>query len=665
MRKKPLAKMLTEASPLRHAKKAGPSAIDILACIPDAVYITDPFGKVLYVNQGFSDLTGYSAEEIIDQNVRILKSGRHPPEFYKTMWETIAGGKVWRGEIMNRTKDGMISTTELTITPLFGGDGGVQYYVAVQGDVTRYRQLLQEHTKRERELEDLQSQLATSERMYRSIFENSVDGIYQTTIDGKIITGNPALVKILGFNSIDDLQQFDLGTAVYLDPQDRKKFVTKLLAEGIFYAEELPLKRKDGSIILVQESARVVKDQAGNPLYFEGSLLDVTNKKTVERQLFQAQKMESIAKLAGVIAHDFNNLLTGIMGYGSLLMNKFGPAHDANPMLQQIMKTAERAGELTQKLLAFSRQAMLQPVPVNLSSIVRSLVPALERTIEKTVSIETQLDDSVPTVEADPAQVRQILLCLVQNASDALPEGGKVIIETGSVVLGTDFKKDRPWAREGRFVAIRVKDGGIGMDAATVKRAFEPFFTTKHDVPSRGLGLSMAYGIVKSHNGMLDVASEVGKGTTVSVLLPITERKPVVPPTPPAQAWTADRNLVLLVDDEAILRELGETALTLAGYRVLCAADGYEALDIYALHAHEIGLVVLDLTMPGKTGGEVLTEMLTRYTDCRILLSSGYSLDASIKSLLDKGALGFLQKPYRSQQLVERVEQLIKGPTPC
>ncbi len=516
----------------------------------------------------------------------------------------------------------------------------------------------QEERRRLNELEALQARLALSELKYRSIFENAIEAIYQTTIDGTLITGNPALYRMLGYDSIEEMQSLKVDQALYPNPEERKKYVAKLLEEGTFRAEDLVLRRKDGRYVTVQESARVVRDPDGRPLHFEGTLVDVTHKKELERQLVQVQKMETVAQLAGGLAHDFNNLLTGIIGYTTLVLNRAGLQHELRANLENVLRTAERGAGLTQKLIAISRRPMVQLALTDLNALVSELLRDVGRTLDPTVRLESRLEEALPQVDLDSAQIRVGLLNLVNNARDAMPTGGRILIETGSEWLDSDFLRTRPWARGGQYVFVRVSDTGSGMDESTRAHLFEPFFTTKHDLPARGLGLVTVYGIAKAHNGLIDIGTNVGMGTMCTIYIPIARvQKPTLTSAPSEPTGRA----ILMVDDEDVVRDPAGTMLEEVGYRVFLASDGAGALEAYAQHHHEIGLVILDLTMPGMSGGEVLAALLAKYPACRVLLSSGYSMDASIGQLLHAGALGFLQKPYSLKELVERVRVLLPG----
>lgn len=620
---------------------------EVLASMSEAVFITDSAGIIEYANPAFQALSGYGIAEVIGQSTRFLKSGSHPPEFFTEMFDTIRAGRPWRGEVINRHKDGRLYTVELSIFPIGGREGGETRFLAIQRDVTGQKQLL----------EDLQARLTLSEQKYRSIFENAVEGLYQTTIDGSLLTANPALYKMFGYDSLGDLQRTKV-VCLYPNPADRDSYVSKLLTEGTFRAEDVVLKRKDGTYITVQETARVVRDSAGLPIYFEGALVDVTTKKAMERQAFVTQKMESLAQLAGGIAHDFNNLLTGVLGYSSLLLRRIDHEHEFYASILQIRKTAERAADLTQKLLSISRQSVVQPVRTSLNTILREARAVLEGSIESRVTLEFKLEENLPEVDADETQIRTVVLNLAANALDAMPGGGRLTVESGVRTLAADPLRTRPWAREGAFAFLRLSDTGGGMDETTLRHVFEPFFTTKYDVPARGLGLALVYGIVKNHNGVVEVESKPGAGSSFTVYLPVAHR-PAIAAREVAECESGKG--ILFIDDEQVVRDLAQTVLTTEGYTVFMAAHGEQALRLYAGHRNEIGLVILDMTMPGMNGRQVMSELLAQDPRCRVLLSSGFSMDASIDELLRTGAVGFLPKPYVPQVLVERVHHLLAG----
>ncbi|WP_051822213.1 cache domain-containing protein [Desulfonatronum thiodismutans] len=379
----------------------------------------------------------------------------------------------------------------------------------------------------------------------------------------------------------------------------------------------------------------------------------------IQAQLLQAQKMESVGILAGGVAHDFNNLLHVMRGNIELLARNPSIDPQGAARLKSVTTSLDRAARLVQQLLLFSRKVESGKEPVDLNQEVREAAQMLERTIPKMIALELRLDPAVRPISGDPVQVEQVLLNLANNAVDAMPDGGRLIIETSNVDLDANFVGGHPGATVGRHVLLTVTDTGCGMDEATLKQAFDPFFTTKEVGQGTGLGLASVYGVVKSHGGLIHCYSEPGQGTTFRVYLPAADSFEAgldEPLQPKASLKTNmdgvnDARTVLVVDDESTIRELTQEALEDFGYVVLHAANGEEALAIYQEHGQTIDLVLLDLNMPGMGGHKCLQELLRLDPAVRVLISSGYSANGQARESLKSGAVGFIGKPYQLKEL--------------
>jgi PAS domain S-box-containing protein len=361
-----------------------------------------------------------------------------------------------------------------------------------------------------------------AERKYRRIFENAVEGIYQTTPEGQFLTVNPALARMLGYESPEELMENlnDISNQLYVRPQRREEFIRKIMSEGFVTGFEADVYRRDGAIAVISINSRAVTDQEGNLLHFEGFIEDITESRRLERELQYAQKMEAVGTLAGGIAHDFNNMLQGILGYTEILLLKKEKDAPEYRRLSEIRKLARRASELTDQLLTFSRKVESILRPVDLNQEVRQVHKFLKRTISKMIHTELRLQKDLRLIKADPVQMEQIMMNLGVNARDAMPGGGTLVFETENVVFeGGDLKK-RAWARPGNYVLLTISDTGQGMDRETLEHIFEPFFTTKEVGKGTGLGLATVYGIVKAHGGHIACLSEPGRGTTFQIFLP-------------------------------------------------------------------------------------------------------------------------------------------------
>ena len=403
---------------------------------------------------------------------------------------------------------------------------------------------------------------------------------------------------------------------------------------------------------------------------WDGVQVDVTErvqhqqeKNRLESQLRQAQKMEAIGTLAGGIAHDFNNILGAVMGYAEIAREQAQAGQPPLEELTQILAAAERARNLVRQILAFSRKVETNPRPLDLNQPVRQTLAMLRHTLPKMVQISTILAPDLPLVNADPIQVEQILINLANNAADAMPEGGRLLVETASATLNQEFSRLHLEIKPGAYVLLQVSDTGTGMDQATQEKIFDPFFTTKEVGKGTGLGLSTVFGLVKGHGGHLHCHSEPGLGTTFKIYLPVHQDQtaPAGPASAIDQEKLRGKERILLVDDEKALRDLGGQALEAMGYQVLTAASGEEALKIFQDQGSAVDLVVLDLGMPGMGGHKCLQRVLELNPKAKVLIASGYSADDQVKESLKAGAAGFVAKPFRRADLLVTVRKVLDG----
>jgi len=390
------------------------------------------------------------------------------------------------------------------------------------------------------------------------------------------------------------------------------------------------------------------------------TFLDVTEKKRLQAQLLQSQKMESVGRLAGGVAHDFNNLLTVITGYGDLLARDLEPGHPGLHRLEQIRKAAERAATLTRQLLAFSRKQVLEPKVLDLEAVVADVEQMLHRLIGEDVQFVTVSGGGLGRVRADQGQIEQVIVNLAVNARDAMPNGGKLIVETRNVELDESYLRHRPDARLGPHVLLAVSDTGQGMSAETLSHAFEPFFTTKELGKGTGLGLATVYGIVRQSGGHVTIYSEPGRGTTCRVYLPrLGEDHDDAAPAAPAGDAPGGTETILLVEDEAPVRALAREILESAGYQVLEGATPEEALAAASSHAGPIHLVLTDVILPGVSGRQLAAALRSSRTEARVLFTSGYTDDAiSHHGILEPG-VSFVQKPFTAAVLLRKVREVL------
>ncbi|HEX9652213.1 MAG TPA: PAS domain S-box protein, partial [bacterium] len=472
---------------------------------PVCVMITDTKGNIEYVNPRFSQLTGYTSAEVIGQTPRILKSGAQTTDFYKGLWKNISDGNEWRGEFCNKKKNGELYWEFASICSIRDQQRRITHFLAVKEDITERKRF--------------ESDLKKSEEKFRTLFEVSQDAVLITLPHGKILDINPAGVKMFGYSSREDFLAMGNAAALYAKPAERSPVVDLLTTQGFVKNYEVKLQKKNGAPLDVSLSSFAVRDEHGQIRFFCGNLHDLTQRKKIEHQLLQAQKMETIATLVSGIAHDFNNLLIAILGNIEFARADADANDPIQHYLQRVEVAAAKARDLINKLMSFSRQQALDPKPINLNRTIEDLLSMLQSMVGRDIGIETRLATPLPDIVADPVQFQQILMNLCVNARDAMPAGGRILLTTSRVDAAET--KGLLHANGSRhYVLLTISDTGEGMDKEMLPRIFEPFFTTKEIGRGTGLGLSVVYGIVKQHKGYIEVESEKDKGTTFKIYFP-------------------------------------------------------------------------------------------------------------------------------------------------
>jgi PAS domain S-box-containing protein len=492
------------------------------------------------------------------------------------------------------------------------------------------------------------------EAKYRSLIENLTQSIFLKDRHLRYVAANRPFCQSVGLESEDQIIGKDDHALYPPDLAEQYRNADRLvLQEG----RRLELEEKNligGKPRTVQKVKSPVRDDHGEIVGVLGIFWDVTDQRNLEAQLRQAHKMEAVGQLAGGIAHDFNNLLTGILGNLSLALNDLPKDHPVVELLSSAEVAALRAAELTRQLLGFSRRAPLVPQPLDLGSISEETVRLLRRTFDPRIDIQMRKAVDLWPIDGDASQIGQVVLNLCLNARDAMPTGGRLVVETGNIRLD-EAPLGSIDGRPGDFVRLRIRDSGIGMSPDVQERIFEPFFTTKEPGKGTGLGLAMVFGIVKQHHGWVECHSEVERGTTFDIYLPRLAVA-AAPTTPPSEDGVrGGSETILLADDEEVVGRLGQTILERQGYRVMVANDGVEAVELYRRERDAIALVVLDLAMPRLSGPETLRELRQINPDVAVLVSSGYSSDEDMRTVERDGVLGFVAKPYRPADLIRRV----------
>ena len=499
-----------------------------------------------------------------------------------------------------------------------------------------------------------------SAQLYRDVFELSPIGICQTTPDGRFLTVNRTLVRMLGYDAPQDLMARRVSE-LYAGAADRGPVVAQLERTGALSGVEMPWRRRDGSSIWVQLDATTVRAPDGTPRYFQAFIRDITQSRSLQEQFLQAQKMEAVGRLAGGVAHDFNNMLTAIIGNVELMLLDVPAGHRLHDDLRDVLAAARRAADLTRQLLTVSRKQVLQPTVLDLNVVTRELDGMLRRLIGEDVDLLTTPEEDLGYVKADRGGLEQVILNLVVNARDAMPKGGKVTISTGNVDLDEHYAAAHADVTPGRYVMLAVSDTGHGMDIETRRRIFEPFFTTKERGKGTGLGLSTVYGIVKQSGGHIWVYSEPGHGTTFKVYLPRADAATDTAGAPLPEGALQGSETILLVEDETEVRDLVRRALVRFGYTVLEAVGAAEAQDLCARHGGAIQLLLTDVVLPGLGGAELAAQITGRRPDCRVLYMSGYTDDAIAHQGVLAPGTWFIEKPFTPQALARKVREVLEG----
>ena len=504
--------------------------------------------------------------------------------------------------------------------------------------------------------------LRRSEARHRSLVQTAVHGIYRSSYEGRFLDVNPALIGMLGYNSPEEVLALDPEKDVFVDPREHARLIEEFRQTGRMDGFEVRWKRKDGSAITVRISGRAVASADEPADVLEAIAEDITERRVLEDQFRQAQKMEAVGRLAGGIAHDFNNLLMVISGYTEVLLTQLDSSHPLYLKAQAIQQASDRATTLTRQLLAFSRKQLLELKVVDVNAVVADMERLLRPLIGENMELSTRLAAGVGCTRADAGQLEQVIMNLVVNAKDAMPNGGKIVIRTDNANLDESYRREHTFIKPGPYVMISVRDTGHGMDRDTQARIFEPFFTTKEQGKGTGLGLSTVYGIIKQSGGYVFVQSEVGRGTVFTIYLPRVDEPSEVHGATPASSVTAGggSETVLLVEDEESVRQLVRETLELRGYRVLEAENGQAALTLTQSHERKIDLVITDVVMPGMSGHELVQQLLKVRPEVKVLYLSGYTEDAFAEGITDNKA--FLQKPFTLQSLSRKVREVLGPP---
>ncbi len=613
------------------------------------VSIADVEGTITYVNDRLCKISGYTKEELIGQNHRLINSGEKNETYWQQMYRTISSGEVWSDVIRNRAKDGHFFWVDATILPLMGKNNKPRSYISIRTDVTKRKQA--------------EEKVQASEERFRNLANLLPEALYETDADLKVTYANQCALDMFGITE-DDLNR-GLYSLDLFAPEERARaqqnFIKRVNSEDLGIAEYQAIK-KDGSVFpVILHASNITRNNEITGM--RGVIVNITESKQAEQALRRSQKMDALGQLTGGIAHDFNNILNIILGNLELLNQEIPENDKTQKRVQNIQKSAQRAAELTRQLLSFSGHHAEDVIITDINPLIEEMKNLLIHSITPQVEIEWHLAKDLWPTEIAPGDFEDVLLNLVINARDAMSGSGRLKIETLNICLDDKYNENTLDIKPGDYVQLTINDSGEGMSPEQLDHIFEPFYTTKEQGKGTGLGLAMVFGFIQRSNGHIKVDSKPGAGTTFRLYLPRAQKTIQTVTTSPE---ISDRTLptgnetILIVDDEKALRELAEELLQNLGYRVLTAENGQKALEVLTQEP-DIDLLLSDVIMPGGINGYQLAERATTdYPELKVLLASGYTEKVSSKENYNHLNADLLAKPYSQAELAQKVRDTLK-----
>lgn len=621
---------------------------DLIQHAADAIFLGDPQGNITTANLYAFELSGYPQEELIGMNISRLfpvnELQREPLRY-----DLLQAGKTVHRQRRLRRKNGDLISIEMSARVLPDGT-----YHCFMRDISARKKI--------------EEALRHSEEKFSRAFKLSPDAVNINRLrDGVYIEINEGFTKAMGWTEEEVIGRSSMpgDLDIWCRAEDRRKLVDGLNADGEVHGLQAPFRTKDGQILIGLMSARLIEING------EPCLLSITRditervkaeeeRRKLEEQMLQVQKLESLGVLAGGIAHDFNNILLAVLGHCELAQRRFNDETAVADHLLQIKHAAGKAANLANQMLAYSGKGKFVVAPVNLSRLVFEMGPILAVSVSKKALLRYELREDLPTVEADATQLHQVIMNLVINASEAIGDNSGVIAVITGVMNCDSHYLSETWLDEnlpeGRYVYVEVADTGCGMNSDQLNRIFEPFYSTKFS--GRGLGMAAVLGIVRGHQGAIKLYSEVGKGSSFKVLLPASTLSETPDEDTDSNMTFSPGGLVLLVDDEETILEIGKEMLEELGFEVLTAHDGLGAVDLFRQHHRDIRFVLMDLTMPHMDGEQAYREFRRITKEVKVIICSGYNQQEVAQKFVGKGLAGFLKKPYQFGELIKAIQQL-------
>ncbi|MEO6871869.1 MAG: response regulator [Chthoniobacterales bacterium] len=620
---------------------------ELLDLASDAIIICDASEAITYWNNGAERIYGWSREEAIGRNVHELLKTR-AAETLGWLNATFRAEDHWEGELWQTRSDGVeiVVASSWTLTDTKPN----AHWLQINADVT----------DRVRSAEALRR----SEERYRRFVDEDLTANFIMKPDGAIVACNPAFARTFGFASVEEAHNANFFSLLRTK-KEGLDLISQVRPNENAERDELEMREQGGDAVYVAARFTGSFDGDGQLLELKGYLFNDTKRKRLEQQLIQAQKMEGLGTLAGGIAHDFNNILAIILGYTTRIEDAQGQPEQVSDALRVIREAVERGAALVQQLLTSARQTDAQFAPLDLNALLREMDNMLGATFPKTIDFVLHLQPNLPMVKADRSQIHQVLLNLCVNARDAMPKGGRIMLESG-IKPGAELGETFSGVVAEHYACISVIDSGTGISKQVKSHIFEPFYTTKERGKGTGLGLSVVYGVVNNHRGFVQVDSEPGHGTTFRIYIPLENAAELAAGAGETMLFRPNERgrTIMMVEDEEMLRSLGVMMLESDGYRVLAAKDGVEAVEMFAEHAEEIGLVLCDLGLPRLGGREVFLRMKELKPNVRAIVASGYLEPALRSEILKAGVIDTVQKPYDFRAMLEKIRAIMGQPNP-